>query len=114
MFNRCKLLQTSTLALVTPVWAQCSESPFSNLKCRQILPDVKLLSQVVWRLQNDPAGMLTLEVAKMQPKPKGLSGVVVLKIDKANPGVGPRQGAVVFAESGEMFPEDIEGLKKYI
>jgi len=40
--------------------------------------------------------------------------VVVLKIDKIKPGVGPRQGTVVFAEGGEMFPEDIEGLKKYI
>ena len=25
-----------------------------------------------------------------------------------------REGKVVFAEAGEMFPEDIEGLKKYI
>ena len=57
-----------------------------------------------------PAGMLTSEVAKMLPKPKGLPVVVVLKIDKAKPG----QGTVVFAEGGEMFPEDIEGLKKYI
>jgi thiol-disulfide isomerase/thioredoxin len=61
-----------------------------------------------------PAGMLTAEVAKMLPKPKGLPVVVVLKMDKIKPGVGPRQGTVVFAESGEMFPEDIEGLKKYI
>ena len=61
-----------------------------------------------------PAGMLTPEVAKMLPKPKGLPVVVVLKIDKIKPGVGPRQGTVVFAEGGEMFPEDIEGLKKYI
>jgi hypothetical protein len=36
--------------------------------------------------------------------------VVVLKIDKAKPG----EGRVVFAEGGEMFPEDVEGLKKYI
>ena len=57
-----------------------------------------------------PAGMLTPEVAKMLPKPKGLPVVVVLKIDKAKPG----EGRVVFAEGGEMFPEDVEGLKKYI
>ena len=57
-----------------------------------------------------PAGMLTLDVAKMLPKPKGLPVVLVLKIDKAK----PREGNVVFAESGEMFPEDIEGLKKYL
>ena len=59
---------------------------------------------------NFPAGMVTPEVAKMLPKPKGLPVVVVLKIDKAK----SREGQVVFAEGGEMFPEDIEGLKKYI
>ena len=57
-----------------------------------------------------PAGRVTLEVAKMLPKPKGLPVVVVLKMDKAK----RREGKVVFAEGGEMFPEDIEGLKKYI
>jgi thiol-disulfide isomerase/thioredoxin len=57
-----------------------------------------------------PSGMLTLDVAKMLPKPKGLRVVVVFKIDPAK----PREGKVVFAEGGEMFPEDIEGLKKYI
>ena len=57
-----------------------------------------------------PAGMLTADVAKMLPKPKGLPVVVVLKIDKTK----TREGIVVFAEGGEMFPEDIEGLKKYI
>ena len=62
------------------------------------------------RAYSFPAGMLTPEVAKMLPKPKGLPVLVVMKIDKAN----PREGRVVFAEGGEMFPEDIEGLKKYI
>ena len=57
-----------------------------------------------------PAGMLTPQVAKMLPKPKGLPVVVMLKIDTAK----PHRGTVVFAEGGEMFPEDIEGLKKYI
>ena len=61
-----------------------------------------------------PAGILTPEVAMMLPKPKGLPVVVVLKMDKIKPSVGPRQGTVVFAEGGEMFPEDVEGLKKYI
>ena len=61
-----------------------------------------------------PAGILTPEVAMMLPKPKGLPVLVVLKMDKMRPGVRPRQRTVVFAESGEMFPEDIEGLKKYI
>ena len=54
-----------------------------------------------------PAGMVTPDVAKMLPKPKGLPVVVVLKVKG-------REGKVVFAEGGEMFPEDIEGLKKYI
>ena len=57
-----------------------------------------------------PAGMVTPDVAKMLPKPKGLPVVVVLEIDKKK----GREGKVVFAEGGEMFPEDIEGLKKYI
>jgi len=54
-----------------------------------------------------PAAMLTPEAAKWLPKPKGLPVVVVLK-------VSGREGKVVFAESGEMFPEDVEGLKKYL
>jgi thiol-disulfide isomerase/thioredoxin len=57
-----------------------------------------------------PAGMLVGDVAKMLPKPKGLPVVVVLKVDKVN----GREGKVVFAEGGEMFPEDIEGLKRFI
>jgi len=57
-----------------------------------------------------PAAMLVGDVAKMLPKPKGLPVVVVLKMNK----VRGREGKVVFAEGGEMFPEDIEGLKKYI
>jgi hypothetical protein len=33
--------------------------------------------------------------------------LVVLKLEGGN-------GRVVFAESGEMFPGDVEGLKKYL
>jgi thiol-disulfide isomerase/thioredoxin len=51
-----------------------------------------------------PAGMLTPEVAKVLPKPKGLPVVVVRG----------RAAKVVFAEAGEMFPEDIEGLAKFL
>ena len=57
-----------------------------------------------------PAGMLTPQVAKMLPKPRGLPVVVVVKVNDQD----GRSGKVVFAEGGEMFPEDIEGLKKYI
>ena len=51
-----------------------------------------------------PAAMLTPEVAKVLPKPKGLPVVVVRG----------RDGKVAFAEAGEMFPEDIEGLAKFL
>ncbi|MCJ0765782.1 TlpA family protein disulfide reductase [Variovorax terrae] len=51
-----------------------------------------------------PAGMLTPEVAKILPKPKGLPVTVARG----------RNGRVVFAEAGEMFPEDIEGLAKFL
>jgi thiol-disulfide isomerase/thioredoxin len=54
-----------------------------------------------------PAAMLTPQVARLLPKPAGLPVVVVLKVRGGN-------GRVVFAESGEMFPEDVEDLKKYI
>ena len=56
-----------------------------------------------------PAGMLSPEVAKLLPKPDGLPVVVVLKVHKNG-----RDGKVVFAEAGEMFPEDVEGLKKFL
>ena len=54
-----------------------------------------------------PAAMLTPQVARLLPKPAGLPVVVVLKVKGG-------EGSVVFSESGEMFPEDVEGLKKYI
>ncbi|MDI1236635.1 MAG: TlpA disulfide reductase family protein [Polaromonas sp.] len=54
-----------------------------------------------------PAGMLTPEVARVLPKPDGLPVVVVLKVNG-------KSGKVLFAESGEMLPEDVEGLKKYL
>jgi len=56
-----------------------------------------------------PAGMLSPEVAAKLPKPAGLPVVVVLKVARDG-----QSGKVVFAEAGEMFPEDVEGLKKYI
>lgn len=45
-----------------------------------------------------PAGMLTPDVAKVLPKPKGLPVVVVRG----------RAGKVVFAEAGEMFPKTLK------
>ena len=51
-----------------------------------------------------PTAMLTPEVATTLPKPKGLPVTVVRG----------RDGRVVFAESGEMFPEDVEGLAKFL
>jgi hypothetical protein len=51
-----------------------------------------------------PAAMVTPEVAKVWPKPRGLPVVVVRG----------RNGRVVFAEAGEMVPEDVENLKNYL
>ena len=171
MIKRRNLLQTSALALVSPAWAQGTETALPRPGAVLRLPDVTLLTGEVWQTQKNPtstlvvywwaswcpfcavqsphiealwrtqkanglgvlalsidkqeiaasgymkskgysfpAGMLTSDVAKMLPKPKGLPVVVVLKIDKTKPG----EGRVVFAEGGEMFPEDVEGLKKYL
>lgn len=49
------------------------------------------------------AGMLTPDVAKVLPKPKGLPVEVVRG----------RDGKVVLAEAGDMIPEEIEGLAKF-
>jgi thiol-disulfide isomerase/thioredoxin len=54
-----------------------------------------------------PAGMLTPDAASVLAKPDGLPVVVVLK-------VSGNSGKVLFAEAGEMFPADVEGLKKYL
>ena len=56
-----------------------------------------------------PAGMLRPEVASVLPKPDGLPVVLVLRVSRKG-----RDGKVVFAEAGEMFPEDVEGLKKFL
>ena len=55
------------------------------------------------------AGMMTPEVVQQLPKPPGLPVVVVLKVSADG-----KNGKVVFAEAGEMLPEDVEGLKKYL
>ncbi len=51
-----------------------------------------------------PAGMLTPDVARTMPKPRGLPVTVVRG----------RDGRVVLAVAGEMFPEDIEGIAKFL
>ncbi|MFI5443753.1 TlpA family protein disulfide reductase [Polaromonas sp. UC242_47] len=56
-----------------------------------------------------PAGLVSPEVARILPKPAGLPVVVVLKL-----AADGRSGKVVFAEAGEMFPEDVQGLKKFL
>ena len=50
-----------------------------------------------------PAAMAT-QVAAVWPKPRGLPVVVVRG----------RDGKVVFAESGSLFPEDVQGLKNFL
>lgn len=56
-----------------------------------------------------PAALLP-EDTQFLHKPRGLPVVVVLKVN----GRDGRSGKVMFAESGEMFPEDIQGLKKFL
>ncbi|MDO8279102.1 MAG: TlpA disulfide reductase family protein [Burkholderiaceae bacterium] len=51
-----------------------------------------------------PAGMVTPAVARVLPKPRGLPVTLVRG----------RDGTVIWAESGEMFPEDVEGLAKFL
>ncbi|MBS7809088.1 TlpA disulfide reductase family protein [Variovorax sp. PCZ-1] len=51
-----------------------------------------------------PAAMFTPAIAKTLPKPKGLPVVIVRGKD----------GKVLHAESGEMFPEDIEKIGKWV
>ncbi len=50
-----------------------------------------------------PAAMAA-QVAAVWPKPRGLPVVVVRG----------RDGKVVYAESGSLFPEDVQGLKKFL
>jgi thiol-disulfide isomerase/thioredoxin len=50
-----------------------------------------------------PVAMAT-QVAAVWPKPRGLPVVVVRG----------RDGKVVYAESGSLFPEDVQGLKKFL
>jgi len=50
-----------------------------------------------------PAAMAT-QVAAVWPKPRGLPVVVVRG----------RDGKVVYAESGSLFPEDVQGLQKFL
>lgn len=50
-----------------------------------------------------PAAMAA-DVDKVWPKPRGLPVVVVRG----------RDGKVVLTEAGSMFPEDVEGLKKFL
>jgi hypothetical protein len=51
-----------------------------------------------------PAAMLTPAISKVLAKPKGLPVVIVRGKD----------GKVLHAESGEMFPEDIEKIGKWV
>jgi len=50
------------------------------------------------------AAAMATQVAAVWPKPRGLPVVVVRG----------RDGKVVYAESGSLFPEDVQGLKKFL
>ncbi len=51
-----------------------------------------------------PAGLFTPEIAKLLPKPRGLPVTVVIG----------RDGRVVMAEAGQLFPEDVEEIAKFL
>lgn len=51
-----------------------------------------------------PAGLQTPEVARVLPKPKGLPVTVVRG----------RDGRVLMAEAGQLFPEDIEQIARWL
>ena len=51
-----------------------------------------------------PSGQVTPEVARALPKPRGLPVTVVRG----------RDGRVLMAEAGQMFPEDIEGIARFL
>lgn len=51
-----------------------------------------------------PAGLVTPAVARVLPKPKGLPVTVVRG----------RDGRVLAAESGQLFPEDVEQLARFL
>ncbi|MEO8123421.1 MAG: TlpA disulfide reductase family protein [Burkholderiales bacterium] len=51
-----------------------------------------------------PAGLFTPAVARVLPKPKGLPVTVVRG----------RDGRVVMAEAGQLFPEDVEQIAQWL
>ena len=51
-----------------------------------------------------PTALVTPEVHRVLPKPKGLPVTVVLG----------RDGKVVQAEAGQLFPEDVEALARHL
>ncbi|MCO5976071.1 TlpA family protein disulfide reductase [Ideonella sp. NS12-5] len=51
-----------------------------------------------------PCGLLTGEVARVLPKPKGLPVTIARG----------RDGRVVAAETGQRFPEDVEALARFL
>ena len=51
-----------------------------------------------------PAAMLTPAIARVLPKPRGLPVTVVRG----------RDGRVLMAEAGQIFPEDIEGIARFL
>jgi thiol-disulfide isomerase/thioredoxin len=51
-----------------------------------------------------PAGLVTPEIVKSLPKPKGLPVTLVLG----------RDGRVLMAEAGQLFPEDVEEIAEFV
>ena len=95
---------------IEALWRAWKDKEGKGLSVLALSIDTKPAAASAYMLAKNysfPAAMLTSEVAKSLPKPAGLPVLVVLKVKGW-------EGQVVFAEAGEMFPEAIEGLKKYI
>ena len=89
---------------VQALWAAQRERGLSVLALSIDREPQAALNYIRQKNYSFPAGMLTPDVARTMPKPRGLPVTVVRG----------RDGRVVLAEAGEMFPEDIEGIAKFL
>lgn len=89
---------------VQALWAAQRERGLSVLALSIDRDPQAALNYIRQKNYSFPAGMLTPDVARTMPKPRGLPVTVVRG----------RDGRVVLAETGEMFPEDIEGIAKFL
>ena len=79
----------------------------SLLKTNQEIAQIVKQNYVVVLIDVDKGHNADVVRKYGNPTRFGLPVLVVLKVNG-------REGKLVFAEAGEMFPEDVEGLKKYL